>query len=82
MIGLGAAIGVLGGIALTAIMIEFLTLGETAEIIEPSIVLTVPWPQLAGYVAVIGVLLILSVVWATRRVSVRKMSEVLREVER
>ncbi|GMQ94103.1 MAG: hypothetical protein BMS9Abin12_1587 [Acidimicrobiia bacterium] len=82
VIGLGAAIGVLGGIGLVVVMLPFLQLGETAEVIEPSILLDVPGAQLVGYIAVVGVLLIVSVLWATRRVSVRRMSEVLREVER
>jgi ABC-type antimicrobial peptide transport system permease subunit len=63
-------------------MIGFLQLGETAQLIEPSIVLAVPWSVLLVYVGVVGLMLILSVIWATRRVSARRMSEVLREVER
>jgi FtsX-like permease family len=82
VIGLGAFIGVAGGIALVRIMIPFLQLGETAEVVEPPIALTVPWSLLLGYVAIVGAMLVLSVLWATRRVSVRRMSEVLREVER
>ena len=82
VIGLGAAIGVLGGIALVVIMLPFFQLGETAADIVPSILLSIPTVQLVAYVAIVGVLLILSVVWATRRVSTRPMSEVLREVER
>jgi len=81
VIGLGAVIGTVGGIALVWVLIPFLQLGETAEVIEPEIVVTVPWAQLLGYIAIVGALLILSVVWATRRVSVRRMSEVLREVQ-
>jgi hypothetical protein len=82
VVGLGAVIGTLGGIALMWSMLPFLQLGETAEVVEPPIRLTAPWPSLAGYVAIVGVLLIVSVVWSTRRVSARRMSEVLREVER
>ena len=82
VIGLGAAIGVAGGILLVAVMLPFLQLGETGEEIVPSVILSVPWPQLLGYVLIVGVLLIVSVVWATRRVSTRALSEVLREVER
>ncbi len=82
VIGLGAAIGVLGGIALVVVMLPFFQLGETATEIVPEILLTVPTPQLFAYIAVVGLLLIASVLWATRRVSTRKMSEVLREVER
>lgn len=82
VIGLGAAIGVLGGIGLVMIMLPFLQLGETAEVVEPPILLDPPVAQLFGYIAIVGVLLIISVLWATRRVSTRPMSEVLREVER
>jgi len=82
VIGLGAAIGVLGGIGLVMVMLPFFQLGESAEIVEPPILLSIPRIQLVGYIAVVGVLLIISVLWATRRVSARRMSEVLREVER
>lgn len=82
VIGLGAVIGTLGGIALVWVMVPFLQLGETAEVIEPPISLSVPWDTLVLYIAIVGVLLVLSVLWATRRVSVRRLSEVLREVER
>ncbi len=82
VIGLGAAIGVMGGILLVVIMLPFFQLGETATEIVPPILLAVPGWQLAAYIAIVGVLLIISVLWATRRVSVRRMSEVLREVDR
>jgi ABC-type lipoprotein release transport system permease subunit len=82
VIGLGAAVGVAGGIILTWIMIPFLQLGETATEIEPAVVLSVDWSTLWLYVAAVALMLIASVVWATRRVSARRMSEVLREVER
>lgn len=82
VIGLGAAIGVLGGVGLVAVMLPFLQLGETADEIHPSVLIEVPAVQLLAYLAVVGTLLILSVLWATRRVSLTKMSEVLREVER
>ena len=82
VVGLGAVIGTLGGIALMWTMIPFLQLGEAAEVVEPPIQLAVPWSSLLLYIALVGGLLILSVVWSTRRVSARRMSEVLREVER
>jgi hypothetical protein len=82
VIGLGAAIGVLGGVGLVIVMLPFLQLGETASVVNPPILLSPPLAQLAAYIAVVGVLLIVSVLWATRRVSTRAMSEVLREVER
>jgi hypothetical protein len=82
VVGLGAIIGVLGGIALVVVMLPFLQLGETAEEIVPSILIDVPVVALAAFSAVLGLMLIASVVWATRRVSAGKMSEVLREVDR
>lgn len=82
VIGLGAAIGVLGGVALVMVMLPFFQLGETAVAIEPPILISIPTIQLLGYIAVLGVMLIVAVLWATRRVSVRRMSEVLREGER
>jgi len=82
VVGLGAAIGVLGGIGLVVVMLPFLQLGETAEDIIPAILIDVPGLGLGLFSAVVGLMLIASVVWATRRVSVRKMSEVLREVDR
>ena len=82
VIGLGAAIGVLGGVGLVVVMLPFLQLGETASVVNPPILISPPVAQLVAYIAVLGVLLIISVLWATRRVSTRAMSEVLREVER
>ena len=82
VVGLGAIIGVLGGIALVVVMLPFLQLGETAEEIVPSILLEIPVTALIAFSAVLGLMLIVSVVWATRRVSAGKMSEVLREVDR
>ncbi|MEN8235709.1 MAG: ABC transporter permease, partial [Actinomycetota bacterium] len=82
VVGLGAVIGVLGGIALVVVMLPFLQLGETAEEIVPEILIDVPAIGLSLFSAIVGLMLIASVVWATRRVSVRKMSEVLREVDR
>ena len=81
-IGLGALIGVIGGILLVVVMLPFFQLGESARGIQPSIVLAIPTTQLVAYVVFVGILLILSVIWATRRVSTRKMSEILRELER
>jgi ABC-type lipoprotein release transport system permease subunit len=82
VLGLGAIIGTIGGVALMRGMLPFLQLGETAVDIQPSIRLSVAWPMLLGYLLVVGALLIGSVIWATRRVSATRMSEVLREVER
>ena len=63
-------------------MIPFLQVGETAEEIIPPILLEIPVATLAVFSAMLGAMLIVSVVWATRRVSTGKMSEVLREVDR
>jgi len=82
VLGLGSVIGVYGGVQLMRLMVPFLQLGETAEVVEPTVRLAVALPVLLGYVAVVAVLLIGAVLWATRRVSVSQMSEVLREVER
>ncbi|MCP4304111.1 MAG: ABC transporter permease [bacterium] len=82
VLGLGAVIGTYGGIALMWAMLPFLQLGETATDIEPPILISVNWAVLLGYIATVSVLLVFSVVWATRRVSAKRMSEVLREVER
>ncbi|MCP3977038.1 MAG: ABC transporter permease [bacterium] len=82
VLGLGALIGTIGGIALMRGMLPFLQLGETAVEIRPAIRLAVAWPILLLYLGVVGILLIGSVIWATRRVSATRMSEVLREVER
>lgn len=82
VLGLGAVIGTYGGIALMWAMLPFLQLGETATDIEPPILISVNWGVLLAYIGLVSVMLVLSVVWATRRVSARRMSEVLREVER
>ncbi|MBT8207103.1 MAG: ABC transporter permease [Acidimicrobiia bacterium] len=82
VMGLGAIVGVAAGVGLMWVMIPFLQLGETAADIVPSVLVDIRPSALGLYVAAVGALLILSVIWATRRVSVRRMSEVLREVER
>ncbi|MCP3994778.1 MAG: ABC transporter permease [bacterium] len=82
VLGLGAVIGTYGGIALMWAMLPFLQLGETAKDIEPPILISVNWTVLLAYIALVSILLVFSVVWATRKVSARRMSEVLREVER
>lgn len=82
VLGLGSVIGVYGGVQLMRLMVPFLQLGETAEVVEPTVRLAVAVPVLLSYVAVVAVLLVGAVLWATRRVSVSQMSEVLREVER
>ncbi|MDJ0954017.1 MAG: ABC transporter permease [Acidimicrobiia bacterium] len=82
VLGLGAVIGTYGGIALMWAMLPFLQLGETATDIEPPILISVNWTVLLAYIGVVSIMLVFSVIWATRKVSARRMSEVLREVER
>ena len=82
VLGLGAVIGTYGGIALMWAMLPFLQLGETATDIEPPILISVNWAVLLAYIGVVSIMLVFSVIWATRRVSARRMSEVLREVDR
>jgi hypothetical protein len=81
VLGLGAVIGTYGGIALMWAMLPFLQLGETATDIEPPVLISVNWAVLLAYIGIVSILLVFSVVWATRRVSAKRMSEVLREVE-
>lgn len=82
VLGLGSVVGVFGGVQLMRLMVPFLQLGETATIVEPPVRLAVSIPVLLAYVGVVAALLVGAVLWATRRVSASRMSEVLREVER
>ncbi len=79
---LGAVIGVAAGVALMRLMLPFLQLGETTEELVPSVVLKIDPLVLGLYLAAVSSLVVISVVWSTRNVSVRRLSEVLREVER
>jgi ABC-type lipoprotein release transport system permease subunit len=82
VLGLGAVIGVAGGVALMRLLIPFVQLGEEAEELVPEVLLILDYPVLGVYLAVVAGLLVASVLWATRRVSLRDLAEVLREVER
>ncbi len=82
VLGVGAIVGVAAGIGLMRLMIPFLQLGEEAEDLIPPAVMQIPSGRLVLYLAVVAALLIVSVVWSTRSVSARRLSEVLREVER
>jgi hypothetical protein len=82
VLGLGAVVGVLAGIGLMRLMIPFLQLGEDAADLIPPAIMVVSWPRLGLYLGVLTVLLVTSVLWSTRTVSARRLSEVLREVER
>ena len=64
------------------LMIPFLQLGEEAEDLVPAAIMQVPSGRLVLYLGVVAMLLVLSVLWSTRSVSARRLSEVLREVER
>jgi hypothetical protein len=82
VLGLGALIGVGAGIGLMRLMIPFLQLGEEAENLLPPVQMIVSTGQLGLYLGIVTVLLVTSVLWSTRSVSARRLSEVLREVER
>ncbi len=79
---LGAAIGVAAGVALMRLLVPFLQLGESAEDLVPSVILVLRPATLAAYLGVVAVLVVGSVLWSTRSVSARRLSEVLREVDR
>jgi putative ABC transport system permease protein len=82
VLGLGAFIGIAGGVALMHLLIPFVQLGEEAEELVPEVLLVLDYRVLGVYLAVIAALLVTSVLWATRRVSSRDLAEVLREVDR
>jgi hypothetical protein len=82
VLGVGAAIGVAAGIGLMRLMIPFLQLGEDAGDLRPPAIMQISFPTLGIYLAVVTALLVTSVLWSTRSVSARRLSEVLREVER
>lgn len=82
VLGVGAVVGVVAGIGLMRLMIPFLQLGEEAEDLVPPAIMQVASGRLALYLAVVAALLVVSVLWSTRSVSARRLSEVLREVER
>jgi hypothetical protein len=82
VLGVGAIIGVIAGIGLMRLMIPFLQLGEEAENLVPPAIMQIAGGRLALYLAVVASLLIVSVLASTRSVSARRLSEVLREVER
>jgi ABC-type lipoprotein release transport system permease subunit len=82
VLGLGAFIGVIGGIGLMRLLIPFVQLGEAAEVLTPEVLLVLDFRVLGTYLAVVAGLLVTSVLWATRSVSARELAEVLREVDR
>ena len=82
VLGVGALVGVTAGIGLMRLMVPFLQLGEEAEALTPPAVMVIAFDRLFLYLGVVAVLLVVSVLWSTRSVSARRLSEVLREVER
>jgi ABC-type lipoprotein release transport system permease subunit len=82
VLGLGAFIGVVGGIGLMRLLIPFVQLGEEAETLIPEVLLVLDFGVLGSYLALVAGLLVTSVLWATRSVSARDLAEVLREVDR
>jgi hypothetical protein len=82
VLGVGAVIGVVAGLGLMRLMIPFLQLGEEAEDLIPPAVMQVSAARLGLYISIVAGLLVVSVLWSTRSVSARRLSEVLREVER
>jgi len=82
VLGVGAIVGVAAGIGLMRLMIPFLQLGEEAEDLVPPAIMQIASGRLALYLVVVAVLLVVSVLASTRSVSARRLSEVLREVER
>ena len=73
---------VAAGIGLMRLMLPFLQLGEEAQDLVPPAVMQIAPGRLGLYLAVVATLLVVSVLWSTRSVSARRLSEVLREVER
>jgi hypothetical protein len=82
VLGVGAVVGVGAGIGLMRLMIPFLQLGEGAVEIVPAATMEVAAGRLALYLGAVAALLVVSVLASTRSVSARRLSEVLREVER
>jgi putative ABC transport system permease protein len=82
VLGIGALIGIGAGIGLMRLMIPFLQLGEDAGELLPPAVMQLDFLRLAIYLGLVALVLVTSVLWSTRSVSSRRLSEVLREVER
>lgn len=82
VLGVGAVVGVAAGIGLMRLMIPFLQLGEEAVELTPPALMVIAPDRLLLYLGIVAALLVVSVLWSTRSVSARRLSEVLREVER
>ncbi len=82
VLGVGAVIGIGAGLALMRLMLPFLQLGEGGAELLPPALMQLDWVRLAIYLGVVALVLVSAVLWSTRNVSARQLSEVLREVER
>lgn len=82
VLGVGAFIGIGAGLALMRLMLPFLQLGEGGADLLPPALMELDWVRLAVYLGIVAVVLVAAVLWSTRNVSARQLSEVLREVER
>ncbi|MBM3695724.1 MAG: ABC transporter permease [Actinobacteria bacterium] len=82
VLGVGAIVGIGAGVALMRLMLPFLQLGEGGAALLPPALMQLDWARLAMYLGVVAVVLVTAVLWSTRNVSARQLSEVLREVER
>jgi len=82
VLGVGAVIGVGAGLGLMRLMLPFLQLGEGGAELLPPALMQMDWVRLAVYLGVVAAVLVAAVLWSTRNVSARQLSEVLREVER
>ena len=82
VLGVGAVVGIGAGLALMRLMLPFLQLGEGGAELLPPALMQLDWGRLAIYLGVVALVLFAAVLWSTRNVSARQLSEVLREVER
>ncbi len=82
VLGVGAVIGIGAGVGLMRLMLPFLQLGEGGAALLPPALMQLDWVRLAVYLGVVALVLVIAVLWSTRNVSARQLSEVLREVER
>jgi hypothetical protein len=82
VLGVGALVGIGAGLALMRLMLPFLQLGEGGAELLPPAVMQLDWVRLGVYLGLVAVVLVAAVLWSTRNVSARQLSEVLREVER
>jgi hypothetical protein len=82
VLGVGAVIGIGAGLGLMRLMLPFLQLGEGGAELLPPALMQLDWIRLGAYLGVVAVVLVAAVLWSTRNVSARQLSEVLREVER